>query len=369
MRRNSSPGSRMAWGVALGLGGLLTAFSACSVDEIDHTGKKCPCASGWVCDPSTDTCVKPGADAGGGAAGADAGGGTGGTSVGGTSGSAGVSGQAGAGGTAGAAGAAGAAGSGGAAGGCGTNQKWCDGGCVSSLSTTHGCNGPSCDPCTDYPNSSPTCSSGACSIYCSSGWGNCDGNLANGCEQHVDVSDAANCGKCGRTCSANHASSTSCDGASCKPVCTSPYANCNESSKLSPDDGCESNLNSSSSHCGRCGYKCSAQGGVSSKFTCYSGICGCGSDAQCMTEAGMTAAICDTTQHLCVCGSSTCGPAEVCVKQGGTTACACNGVAKCTGGTFCCSTGCKNLDNDAANCGVCGKVCATGQTCTAGVCG
>jgi hypothetical protein len=83
----------------------------------------------------------------------------------------------------------------------------------------------------------------------------------------------------------------------------------------------------------------------------------------------MTAAICDTTQHWCVCGSSTCGPAEVCVKQGGTTACACNGVAKCTGGTFCCSTGCKNLDNDAANCGVCGKVCATGQTCTAGVCG
>jgi hypothetical protein len=31
---------------------------ACQVDDLDLAGKTCPCASGWTCEPSTNTCVQ-----------------------------------------------------------------------------------------------------------------------------------------------------------------------------------------------------------------------------------------------------------------------------------------------------------------------
>ena len=48
--------------------------------------------------------------------------------------------------------------------------------------------------------------------------------------------------------------------------------------------------------------------------------------------------------------------------NGGTT-----GVT-CASGQKACSQGCTNVQTDAQNCGACGKVCGTGQTCSAGVC-
>lgn len=59
--------------------GLLFVAS-CSVDEIDLTGKACPCVDGWRCDTATNKCVEEGAGgASGGTAGASgAGGATGG---------------------------------------------------------------------------------------------------------------------------------------------------------------------------------------------------------------------------------------------------------------------------------------------------
>ena len=44
------------------------------------------------------------------------------------------------------------------------------------------------------------------------------------------------------------------------------------------------------------------------------------------------------------------------------------GVA-CLGGSTLCSNKCVDVQNDAANCGGCGKACAAGQVCSAGVCG
>ncbi|MCC6903238.1 MAG: hypothetical protein IT377_29975 [Polyangiaceae bacterium] len=55
----------------LALGG----FTGCSVDDVDLSGKHCPCAAGWTCDESTDRCVRPGASGGAGGV-AGSGGGT-----------------------------------------------------------------------------------------------------------------------------------------------------------------------------------------------------------------------------------------------------------------------------------------------------
>lgn len=82
--------ARRSLAVALGLAAWA---GACTVEEVDLTGKECPCADGYVCDSATQSCQKPGASGGsssggaagtGGAAGSS---GAGGTSTGGTGGS------------------------------------------------------------------------------------------------------------------------------------------------------------------------------------------------------------------------------------------------------------------------------------------
>jgi len=53
--------------------------------------------------------------------------------------------------------------------------------------------------CTIF-NASPACIGGQCQVgSCNQGFGNCDGNAANGCEVNFG-SDAANCGACGHSC-------------------------------------------------------------------------------------------------------------------------------------------------------------------------
>lgn len=84
-------------------------------------------------------------------------------------------------------------------GGCGTGSKMCGGMCVAG-DLMHGCGTPdACDPCPAGANGTPSCVSGACGFQCGVGFGDCDGNVANGCEKDV-TSDAANCGSCGFAC-------------------------------------------------------------------------------------------------------------------------------------------------------------------------
>jgi len=107
---------RMAVAMALVVPWVV-AGSACSVDEIDLDGKKCPCADGYVCDSTSNTCVKEGASSGGagGTSGSGGASGSAGSSSGGASGSAGSA-------SGGASGSAGSA-SGGASGSGGTNGE------------------------------------------------------------------------------------------------------------------------------------------------------------------------------------------------------------------------------------------------------
>jgi hypothetical protein len=45
---------------------VLAVVAACRVPDVNLTGRMCPCADGWVCDPATQTCVQqPSPDAAG----------------------------------------------------------------------------------------------------------------------------------------------------------------------------------------------------------------------------------------------------------------------------------------------------------------
>ena len=139
-----------------------------------------------------------------------------------------------------------------AANGCETNTntdvKHC-GGCGIKCSGNHG---------------TPSCSGGNCGISCDNGWGDCNGNVANGCETNTD-SDISHCGSCNSPCSAN-GGTPSCSGGSCSIVCDQGRDDCN--GDLS--DGCETNTNTDVDHCGGCGAGCKNTHGTAS---CSGGNC------------------------------------------------------------------------------------------------
>jgi len=94
---------------------------------------------------------------------------------------------------------------------------------------------------------------GAANIVCASGYGDCDGNPANGCEANLSA-DPSNCGKCGAKCPSVNGTSR-CTYGACSPiVCVSGYGNCDGN----PANGCEANLSADPSNCGKCGMLCPA---------------------------------------------------------------------------------------------------------------
>jgi hypothetical protein len=121
------------------------------------------------------------------------------------------------------------------------------------------------DPdCAAYENATCDSLTSVCDtvVSCPAGTGDCDGNPANGCETNVNT-DSNNCGKCGVTC-AGHANSTSgtCVSGVCQLACTPGYGNCDGIAS----DGCESTLATDPANCGACGKSCN--GGVCNASTC-----------------------------------------------------------------------------------------------------
>lgn len=91
----------------------------------------------------------------------------------------------------------------------------------------------------------------ACVPSCREGYGNCDGEAANGCEASF-ASDARNCGTCGKVCALAHATSA-CESRVCVRVgCERGWANCDGVST----SGCGVDLSRDRYHCGGCGNHC-----------------------------------------------------------------------------------------------------------------
>ncbi len=88
---------------------------------------------------------------------------------------------------------------------CPTGQTLCGATCSNLVTDIRNC-GACGRACPSVANGTPVCTAGICSFACLSGWANCDGNRANGCETNL-TTDIRNCGTCGTVCPVGQACS------------------------------------------------------------------------------------------------------------------------------------------------------------------
>ncbi|MBL8683709.1 MAG: hypothetical protein JNK05_31345 [Myxococcales bacterium] len=101
------------------------------------------------------------------------------------------------------------------------------------------------------PNAMGVCTAGSCSIAsCNAGFGDCDGNAANGCEQDTNGSNA-HCGRCGSACTIANGTG-GCAGGACRVAsCGAGFGDCDRNAA----NGCEANLARDPANCGSCGNR------------------------------------------------------------------------------------------------------------------
>jgi hypothetical protein len=209
-------------------------------------------------------------------------------------------------------------------------------------------------------------------VTCNAGFGNCDGQGADGCEDNLNT-DKNNCGGCGVACQAINTSSTSCSGGACVPVCAAGFGNCDGNGI----NGCEDNTNTDSNNCGTCGHKCNL---ANASSTCSAGGCvitSCNAGfADCNNNPADGCEV-NTNTNDANCGGcfNSCQKANVATSSCSAGICTIN---SCNGGWGNCDNnagnGCEdNLTNDINNCGVCNNKCVqesetTGVTCAGSAC-
>lgn len=244
---------------------------------------------------------------------------------------------------------------------CNADEADCDGNnsvCETSLRSVDDC-GSCGNACGSPANAAVSCSTGNCVQTCNSGFANCDNALSNGCETNIRTN--TNCGACGTTCTYANAT-TSCTSGTCQlTTCTSGFGDCNGNAA----DGCEQRLNTTT-HCNGCGTACTranatptCSSGSCQVSSCNSGFGNCDGNAANGCETNLQT----SAQHCNGCGQG-CTSNFSC--QAGR--CVCTSDSNCGSGQVCCGGACVSTGSDEANCGGCGRACASNQTCCSGSC-
>ncbi len=175
--------------------------------------------------------------------------------------------------------------------------------------------------------------------------------------------DVTNCGVCGVRCSAANASPL-CSAGACSFRCNTGFADCNANAA----DGCEADL-SLATTCGSCTNACSTANGTAG---CAAGACTVACNPGWGNCDGNVANGCETDLNTNAAQCGACGRA--CASTNGTATCAAGmcgitcgaGFRDCDGMV---ANGCEAaVATDPMNCGACARLCPSGQSCVAGVC-
>jgi hypothetical protein len=240
---------------------------------------------------------------------------------------------------------------------CAPSLAACGTSCVDVATDPNHCG--ECDHvCPEASHAAAACAGEACGFVCDPGAFDCDLIASNGCEsEHREL---VHCGACGRTCALPNASE-SCASGSCEVVaCERSFRDCDEL----PSNGCETDVNFSTAHCGRCGapcppdpprghYRCSAGRCV---LECDPGFGNCDSNAENGCEADLGApATCGGCSVRCE------GATPLCVTDAGGARC----VVACEAPTMRCGSSCVDVTSDPSHCGDCTNVCVDRPRATA----
>jgi hypothetical protein len=232
---------------------------------------------------------------------------------------------------------------------CSATLASCGTSCVDVRTDPNHCG--ACDrACPDASHAAAACTGMVCGFTCDSGAFDCDLIASNGCEsEHREL---AHCGACGRTCALPNASE-SCATGTCEVVaCERSFRNCDSIAA----NGCETDVNFSTAHCGRCGepcppdpprghYSCSAGRCV---LECDPGFGNCDSNGENGCEADLT------SPETCGRCSVRCeGSTPFCVSDASGARCdmACEPTAAR------CGSSCVDVTSDPSHCGDCMTIC------------
>ena len=248
----------------------------------------------------------------------------------------------------------------------------CSGTCVNTDTDSRNCGacGTVC-PTGAVANGQSGCAMGTCSLVCTAGFANCDGNAANGCETRT-TNSITNCGACGTVCTAPTGSTPSCVNGVCTLTCTAGSGDCDRMGT----NGCETDLRTNAANCGACGTSCAGRANATGtctnsacSFACNPGFGNCDSNFTNGCEAELAA----NPTNCGMCGFRCAAAANATATCAGSVCgIACNtGFGNCDGNGL---NGCEsNTASDVRNCGACGTICPSAMgasaTCTMGRCG
>jgi hypothetical protein len=246
-------------------------------------------------------------------------------------------------------------------------------GCEHNLDSLEHCG--SCGDACDLPGAIDDCSSDVClAIACQSGYDDCDSDPTDGCES---LSGNDDCGACNTPCSSatlpNVAGAT-CSSMQCQLECAAGFADCDEDATT----GCETDVRNND-RCGSCDTPCEIPNAV---VDCAAGRC---EFVRCRDNFGdcnddLLLDGCETSLNL----DQTCGSCDVDCTMTTDPVCVggrCTDVICPTPNTADCNQDglpCEvDLETNVSHCGACGAACAftaatphasTGLTCVNGGC-